>query len=411
MYSLKLLLISAGLLFFTILKNSDAQWVPVNNGMLSPSTFSLVSGNNKIYAGDEYGGVYLSTNNGENWIEIGLEFQGGISSLAVYGNIIFAGLISNGVYKTTNDGLNWIHTSLNQGNLGEFYINGNNLFAVCWGLGAGPTGVFLSADSGDTWTSIGLSGKRIHSVTGTGNYIFAGSMDNFDGAFKSTDNGGSWTQTLSNVAVWTLKTDGSKIYAGTTTNYNGLYISTNNGGNWTQSSLNNVNVLSLAFIGNNIFAGTGNDNGVFMSTDNGVSFMPRNEGFGSNRIVRALCISNNYIFAGIRYSGVYRRPLSDLITGIEHESNAIPKYFKLFQSFPNPFNPSATIKFSLPKASYVKLTVYDITGRTVQTLVNGRLEAGTHSVSFDGRKLSGGVYVYKLAAENFSDVKRMVLIK
>ncbi|OIP60358.1 MAG: hypothetical protein AUK34_06455 [Ignavibacteria bacterium CG2_30_36_16] len=91
-----------------------------------------------------------------------------------------------------------------------------------------------------------------------------------------------------------------------------------------------------------------------------------------------------------------------------------PDEFTLSQNFPNPFNPSTTIAFSIPVASYVNLKVFDILGREVVTLINGNLDAGKHSVNFDAASaggLSSGLYLYQLNAGSFSSAKKMNLLK
>ena len=89
----------------------------------------------------------------------------------------------------------------------------------------------------------------------------------------------------------------------------------------------------------------------------------------------------------------------------------LPDQFVLEQNYPNPFNPATIISYQLPRTSHVTLRVYDILGREVATLADGREDAGTHSVMFDGSRLSSGVYFYRLTAGSFSDVKKLMLIK
>jgi len=97
--------------------------------------------------------------------------------------------------------------------------------------------------------------------------------------------------------------------------------------------------------------------------------------------------------------------------GINQVSAETPAGFSLFQNFPNPFNPTTIIKFEIPKASFVKLAVYDIAGREAAMLVNNNLIAGKYEYSFEGSSLSGGVYFYRLITESFSSTKKMVLVK
>lgn len=97
-------------------------------------------------------------------------------------------------------------------------------------------------------------------------------------------------------------------------------------------------------------------------------------------------------------------------TGIGNITN-IPKEYSLSQNFPNPFNPITKINFALPKDGYVKISVYDVLGREINTLVNEVKIAGYYSVDFDATKLNSGVYFYKIESGTFSDIKRMILVK
>jgi len=100
------------------------------------------------------------------------------------------------------------------------------------------------------------------------------------------------------------------------------------------------------------------------------------------------------------------------ILGIEPVSGEIPNVFKLYNNYPNPFNPSTKISFDLPKLGITKLVVYDITGREDAVLVNNEeLRAGKYEVTFDGANLSSGVYFYRITSGDYSDVKKMILIK
>jgi hypothetical protein len=98
-------------------------------------------------------------------------------------------------------------------------------------------------------------------------------------------------------------------------------------------------------------------------------------------------------------------------TGIKNNNNGTPENYKLEQNYPNPFNPSTTINYSIPSASDVSVKVYDLLGHEVMTLVNEHKSAGNYSVVVDASNLASGVYVYKMNAGDFSDVKRMTLLK
>jgi hypothetical protein len=100
-----------------------------------------------------------------------------------------------------------------------------------------------------------------------------------------------------------------------------------------------------------------------------------------------------------------------IVTGIASRSETTPASYALSQNYPNPFNPSTTIKFQLPRASQVNLTVFDIVGRDVSVLVNDRRDAGVHEVRFDASGLSSGVYFCRLQAGDFTQTKRLLLLR
>ena len=99
------------------------------------------------------------------------------------------------------------------------------------------------------------------------------------------------------------------------------------------------------------------------------------------------------------------------ISNISDNQNNNPKDFYLHQNYPNPFNPTTNIMFDIPNASFVKLSVYDILGREVATIVNEKLNAGSYEVDWDGSGYPSGIYFYRLETGDFVDVKKMLLVK
>jgi subtilisin family serine protease len=100
----------------------------------------------------------------------------------------------------------------------------------------------------------------------------------------------------------------------------------------------------------------------------------------------------------------------DAVMAVRSETS-MPSGFALHQNYPNPFNPTTIISFDLPKSGAVSLNVYNALGELVQTLVGGQLSAGKHGVSFDGSRLSSGVYFYRLQAGGSVFIKKMLLLK
>lgn len=97
--------------------------------------------------------------------------------------------------------------------------------------------------------------------------------------------------------------------------------------------------------------------------------------------------------------------------GIQNIGTEIPGEFKLYQNYPNPFNPVTNINFDVPKSGLVQIRVYDILGKEVDILANEVLQPGRYKASFDASKLASGIYFYRINASNFSDIKRMIVVK
>jgi len=109
-------------------------------------------------------------------------------------------------------------------------------------------------------------------------------------------------------------------------------------------------------------------------------------------------------------TSVYRiRP--GIATGVNEATRSGPNHFELQGNYPNPFNPSTTIKYELPQSSTVRLGVYDILGREVSVLVDQRKNAGSYEVKFDGSNLASGAYFYRFQAGSFVQTKRLLLLK
>ena len=102
----------------------------------------------------------------------------------------------------------------------------------------------------------------------------------------------------------------------------------------------------------------------------------------------------------------------EVTTGLEDlYSNKIPQTYSLGQNYPNPFNPVTHIQYGLPKTGDVKIEIYNILGQKIKTLLNKQMPAGYHEVEFNAQNLSSGVYLYRIEASEFQDVKKMILLK
>ena len=101
--------------------------------------------------------------------------------------------------------------------------------------------------------------------------------------------------------------------------------------------------------------------------------------------------------------------LDSLVGFVSNEE--LPTVFKLYNNYPNPFNPTTTIKYDVPKASTISISIYDILGKEVDRLVNGLVQPGRYEVVWDARNYASGSYFYRFESDNYVNVKKMILVK
>ena len=127
----------------------------------------------------------------------------------------------------------------------------------------------------------------------------------------------------------------------------------------------------------------------------------------SGPVVNVALSWEGYLYFAAPYRGVFRLPISDLAVDAEY----IPRQFALLQNYPNPFNPITTIQYELPQRSYVQITIYDLLGRKVTTLVSEIQDAGYKSALWDATNVSSGMYFYQIRAGDFVQTRKMMLLR
>ncbi len=132
----------------------------------------------------------------------------------------------------------------------------------------------------------------------------------------------------------------------------------------------------------------------------------------SGNVVRFMELGFDFL-RGIKENGDYflLDPFEDTtVVGVEDEPS-LPKSFHLSQNYPNPFNPQTSIRYTVLSSKYVNLTVYNVLGQKVKTLVDEEKFPGEYTISFDGSNLSSGIYFYRLTAGQYTETKKMILQK
>ncbi len=203
-----------------------------------------------------------------------------------------------------------------------------------------------------------------------------------------------------------------------------IYRTSDYGNNWFESfsgTDKDLNDISFRNPDDGIVAG--DDGTVRYTSDGGFEWLENTylSGITSNNIVSISRVDSNTVNGLVRggtsgnRSGtdttyvyvVSSEPLSDA----EEEVNSIPSEFKLEQNYPNPFNPSTSIQYSVGNRQFVTLKVYDVLGDEVAILVNEEKHSGIYEVEFDASGLPSGIYFYKFQADNYSESKKMVLLR
>jgi hypothetical protein len=134
-------------------------------------------------------------------------------------------------------------------------------------------------------------------------------------------------------------------------------------------------------------------------------------------LVQTLTLSTKYYWrvlaknlTGVSaYSTVFN--FTAAVTGINDNSSTMPSVYNLYQNYPNPFNPSTVIRYDLPQSGIVTIKIYNILGKEVMTLVNEFHNAGKYNITLNGSNLASGVYLFSIKANNFSSVRKMMLLK
>jgi hypothetical protein len=363
-----------------------------------------------LYAGCT-ANIYKTTNEGVSWSLL-YTFNQTVNCIipTSISNELLVGT-SAGIYKTTNAGVNWalVYSWPSLPVLSLYLVNDTTLLA---GL---SDGVYRSTNSGVNWDIPQLGGKRINSITNdpAGSSIYATTSS---GLYKTTNYGVSWdpiSQTVQyNVNFFRRmglnQYNQSVFVTGITGGY--LY-STNTGTNWYK--MTQASVLSGEILNNdNYLLGDTLGRVFHVSINSPTILWEKYVGLPSTPI-HALSKTVSIVFAGsygITGQKIWRTPVSYVIN-VKQISIKIPNKYTLEQNYPNPFNPSTSIKYTVPTKGSVTLIVYDLLGRAITTLVSETQTPGTYMVEWNASRNPSGVYFYTLQTNNFTDTKRMVLVK
>lgn len=398
---------------------SQNGWVQLNSGT-TQDIFSLWF--TDINTGYAAGGTYSqnsvvflkTTNGGNNWFSL----QTGDTNLlrCVYFKDSQTGFAcgSNGtLLKTTNSGLNWNRISLGILNgFTDIHFFGNT------GLLVGSGKVLRTTNDFSSWTTI-YSGNQKGDLSFYAAYLITDMIGFYSYA---PNNGGSpsLARTINGGYNWTyLFTPSGAIYdigfANSSTGFavsggGNVYKTSNAGINWSALTLNNTYQLrGVSVIDANVVTVAGYNGRIYRTINGGINWTLQSVPT-TNDLFSVFFVNADVGYAaGI--NGTILKTTTGGFTAIEQITNEIPAEYKLYQNYPNPFNPETALKFQIAKHSFVKLSVYNILGREIETLISKELEPGVYKVIWNASGFASGIYFYKLISENFSETKKLILTK
>ena len=379
-------------------------WKISNSGIIASKINSLVTRNNDILAATE-GGVFKSTDNGDSWQNYnnGIDLTD-ILNIKMMNNNYYA-VVSNGIYKLDTVNNIWVK---------KYYVPNNSFTAISITdsiiyAGFRSAGILKSTDNGNTWDTVdnGLKTSsgyypRITSLAVSGNVVYAGTLVN--GVYRSTNGGTSWSQFnngLASLFTYKLAIKDTEVYIATSEEFSKTGIA--------DSSWNKIYYYAYSFLFYNGGIFIGQYSAIQKSYDEGKNWEDVSTGYNSIDVY-SLAVNNKYMFAASYAGGVWRRPLSEILTSVDN-SVSLPKHFSLEQNYPNPFNPSTEIVYNIPQPGFVRLSIYNSLGQRVAVLLNKFQQSGKHEINFSGKNLASGVYFYRLQEGRFIQTKKMILLK
>jgi photosystem II stability/assembly factor-like uncharacterized protein len=375
--------------------------------------------------------VYVSRDKAETWTQISTTSLG-TSTHTFYvspidTNIWVAAIESSTdkVIRTTDYGVTWSTIlTLNFSNYGQpLEMDQNNPSTFYFAPDGG--GFYKSTDVGASFTEISgaypfRSPCDIIVMYDSSNVVFL--ADGVTGSglgeiFKSVNGGVNWTKVFTNSSSSEIPAlansvfDRSTMYA---TNWpsGSVYWSKDYGDNWTLLRTNSSSGWGSDVCREDptlVLTGSYGPS-TFLSTNSGTTFNTYSSGGGAGA---GMIVPDRSYLINMMTGGLYKTSISySVITEVsENIVSGIPKNFNLYQNYPNPFNPTTKIKFDLPISGNIKLAVFDNLGREIQTVVNSYRNSGTYEISFDGSRLSTGVYFYRISTNDVTETRRMLLIK
>lgn len=420
------LLCAALLLIFTakaVGQNCNYTWTQQNSG--SASQFTTVKAVNELvcWAGGAGALVRRTTDGGATWLNAnpnpGVVIGMTNSIDAIDGNTAWLTSTNGGstfIYKTTNGGALWqqVFTSTQTRIFGLKMTNASDGFAFgdpissVWQL-------LLTTNGGLNW-QLSPNAPSANNIEACLPGSFQVSLPNIwwgtsiTTVYRSTNSGASFTSHEANVSgIYILALHYNSAGTGFSASIS-MSRSTNGGESYSSLPAPGAgNIESVQGEGENFWYIRGT--GIYHSTNTGSSWeqvhtaaqtlMHMDFPDGLTGCQMGWAVGNG--------GGIYK--MTGSIVGNGNNQNEVPETYLLKQNYPNPFNPETVIEFSIPKNEFVELKIYDAIGNEISVLESGNLNAGSYSYKLSAEGLSSGIYFYTLKTSDFTDTKKMMILK
>lgn len=353
--------------------------------------------------------VLKTTDGGENW---SVKFNSANKVGSIYFLTMNNGFYTNSageIFKTTDGGNNWVRIyQLANNYLTDIYFINSMTGWVCGDSGR----VLRTTDGGQSWEyqSVGYNYWliRIKFFDSNSGWVLA----NYSKIFRTTNGGQNWNaiNLSSNFYFYSMSFPSDSV--GFVGSDGWIYKTTNRGINWSVIYLGvNQSYTSLQFLNENTGFAWASGGHFFRTTNSGVNWQ-------HYHMIRTVTMNGDLFFLNeltgwhVGDVGTILKTTNGGTVFITRRGEIIPSGYELFQNYPNPFNSVTRIKYTLPKNSSVKLEVYDILGRRVKLLVDGKQDRGSYEVIFLADELSSGVYLYRLEVDGrHIQTRKMILLK
>lgn len=414
--------LGGNILFISIQYVSATEgWISTTNGKLLHTTNG---GNNwTIVTPESVDTLYASADSGPR----NISFVNSTTGWIIYTKRVNSNPGGAVVYKTTNGGVNWIKLTVPtyQAGFTLQFIDANNGCITLVNPSLSTMGLYRTTNGGTTWNLVPIP------VMGIPFFVNSNSgwltPLNLNGGFtrdtirKTTDGGTTWTAPWgTNDSVRFTDIHFTDVNNGWQVgNYGKVLKTTNSGLNWSYITNTGIDISykcnGVQFINPNTgwigIKGSSDISNIVYTNNGGTTWIWQ----FSSSINNLKCFSfydalNGGMITNSSNSGVIWRTTNGGVS-VQNISTEIPSSYSLSQNYPNPFNPETKIKFQIKDSRFVTLKIYDLLGREVAILVNEVLKPGTYEVDWNASECPSGVYFYRLEAGEYTDVKKMSLLK